>query len=110
MTATSWSGRSQPTGRPDIAASTPLTRLVQSAPVSSSHNPAASFFTISPTGGGLGLPAARGGSKLPPSFGGGLTPPWGPAGSLTTFGGNPPAIVPPPPRIVEPLPDSKMAT
>src|SRR5262245_15520528 len=110
MIATSLSTRSQPTGRPESAASGPLTRSVQSPSLSSIHLPAAFFFTMRLTGGGAGLPGFCGGLKFAPSFGGGLTPPYGPEGSLTTFGGNPMLNTAPPPSTVESLPESKIAT
>src|SRR5690606_29056305 len=89
-----------------------VTISVQLPPLSSIQRPASSFFTISPTRGGLLAPPPIGGSNPVPEFGGGLTPPYGPAGSLPTFGGSPsvPSLSAPPPRIVEPLPDSNTAT
>src|SRR5687767_13574893 len=109
MMATSRSGKSHPTGRPDCAALAPLTRFVQLPPLSSIQL-APIFFTISPTAGGAGLPGFLGGRKFAPLLGGGLTPPYGPAGLLTTFGGTAGTNVCPPPRIVERFPDSKTAT
>ena len=109
ITATSRSGKSQETARPDRFALAPLTRAVQSPPLSSIQRPWASFFTIRPTGGGGGTPPPMGGSKPAPSLGGGFCPPQGPLGWLTTLGGKPLPIVEPPPRIVEPLPDSNTA-
>ena len=114
MMATSWSARSQPTTRPDLSALGPLTRSVQSPPLSSIHAPFASFFTISETAGGLGLAGFCGGLKELPELGGGFTPPQGPDGSLTTLGGKPARVVTegsmPPPSTVVSLPDSKMPT
>src|SRR6185503_1052902 len=108
MTARSRSGRSQPTGRPDSGARGPLTKSVQSVPLSSRQAPSAPFFTIKLTGGGGGLAGFSGGSKPPPALGGGFTPPYGPPGLLTTLGGKLPPR--PPPRAVEPFPDAKIAT
>jgi hypothetical protein len=75
ITATSWSGRSQPMGRPDLAACGPETSDVQLPLLSSIHWPPASFLTIRLTLGGAGLFGFCGGTKLAPLFGGGLTPP-----------------------------------
>src|SRR4029453_17011644 len=106
MTARSRSGRSQPTGRPDSRARGPLTKSVQSIPLSSRQAPSAPFLTIKPTGGGDGFAGFRGGLKGVPLLGGGFTPPYGPSGLLTTLGGKPPR----PPSIVEAFPEAKIAT
>src|SRR5882724_4535419 len=112
MIAKSRSGRSQPTVRPELAALGPETLAVQSWLLSSIHWPAAFFLTMRPTGLVGRLAAAMGGEKAAPELGGGLTPPYGPLASLTTSGGKAkrvPMAAPPPPRIVEALPDSKIA-
>src|SRR5690606_15432554 len=100
------------TGRPELAAFTPDTSDVQSAPVSSRHNPFSSCFIISPTRGGVPLAGFFGGLNAPTSLNGGFAPPCGPETPVTTFGGK--EIVPgpadPPPSSVERLPDSKIAT
>ena len=75
MLATSRSARRQPTGRPERAASGPLTRSVQFPPLSSIQRPWASCLTISPTAGGAGLPGRMAGEKDVPSLGGGFCPP-----------------------------------
>src|SRR6187455_2366560 len=59
-----------------------------------------SLLMMRPVGGGAGRPGARGGLKLDPLFGGGLRPPYGPAGLDTIDAG----------KIIERLPDSKIAT
>src|SRR5215471_7922946 len=115
MTARSLSGRFQPTGRPDCAACGPLTTAVQLWALSSIHCPAASFLTIRPTAGGTGLAPFCAGTNEDPELGGGFGTGFGGllyglAALPTTFGGKtsvPP--VEPPPRIVEPLPDSNIA-
>src|SRR5262245_16482266 len=109
MTATSRSGRFQPTGRPDSLARGPLTKSVQSDPLSSRHTPSSPCLTISATAGGGGLRGLRGGLKPSDEFGGGFTPPYGPSGFPTTFF-LVPRSEPGPLRTVEALPDSKIAT
>src|SRR5262245_25507457 len=66
----------------------------------SSFQFAPSLLTMSPVGGGAGSPGESGGLKDAPLFGGGFWPLYGPAGFETTLAG----------RIIERLPDSKIAT
>src|SRR5438477_13125722 len=114
MTATSWSAKSHPLGLPEKRELVPRMYSVQSPWLSSSHRPALFFLTIKPTRGGAEFVGSNGlmaGTKLAPLFGGGFCPVCGPSGKSTTVGcrkevnGTSAAF-----RIVDPLPDSKIAT
>src|SRR5258706_13496441 len=102
---------SHPMRLPDSAASGPDTNCVQSPSLSSIQRPCAFFLTMCETFGGgkfVGMSGLIAGLKLVPRFGGGFCPPYGLLVSLTTLGPIPFVIAAP--RIVEPLPDSKIAT
>src|ERR1041384_3398180 len=108
MTARSWSGKSQPSGRPEKTEFVPLMYSVQSPLLSSIQRPAEFFFTMSPTRGGWFVTAMTG-EKFVPLLGGGFSPAYGPSKKSTGVGGGKPRFTPAA-MMVEALPDSKIAT
>src|SRR5436190_21457667 len=108
---------SQPWMRPERCAFCPEMYSVQSLLLSAFQRPAAFLLTMWLTGAGIGgnwsvgMSGFIGGSNKSPLLGGGFCPPYGPDGSPTGPGsGRTPKGVNGGARMVDALPDSKMAT